>query len=200
MARLNIYLCITLFYLGLAACVGSTVLPTDRPFFPVPLSSEVYAGEGTAYAWHDGSWVEAPSYDYEFMVIKRIYEGHWNVVKQLYRLHPDYSGLAGPRQQTLFFDVRYELADSGYTLAMQGTLGDGKGRTSSDMSNSTVELTPKGSGFLRPFNRIRITQHLDRNTGVIKEIVELLKLKDGTERPFMKFEEHGSIYLPSSSH
>jgi hypothetical protein len=196
MAHSNVYLPLTVLCLVLAACAGSTALPTDKPFFPSPRSSEVYAGEGTAYAWHDGAWVEAPKYDYEFMVIKRIYDGSWNVVKQLYRLHPDYSGLAGPREQTLFFDVRYQTADNGYALKMRGTLGVGNGWTSSDMSDSSVELTPEGSGFLRPFNQVRITQHLDRASGMMKETVELLKIKDGNERPFMKFEEHGTLYLP----
>jgi hypothetical protein len=180
----------------LAACAGSTALPTETPFLPPPESSEVYAGEGAAYAWHDGKWVDRQSYSYEFMAIKRLYSEHWNTVKQLYRLHPDYSGLAGPREQTLFFRVQFRPVDNGYALQIEGTLGKGTGRTNEDMSESLVELTPQGIGFLRPFNLIRITQHLDRASGTMNETVELLKVRASDVLPFMKFEEHGTVYLP----
>jgi hypothetical protein len=114
---------------ALIACSSfrSTLPPTDVPPRPA-LSSRVFVGYAQAFHFRDGNWVRVPEYDYEFLLLERRYADRWEVIKEIHRRHPRYDGRAGPRDQTLYFLVRTSpAANGGLDLAVEGTLGAGKG-------------------------------------------------------------------------
>jgi len=171
---------------------------TDIPP-PEPLWSAVYAGFGKAFRNEKGSWIEIPSYDYQFTVLQRRYQNRWVSVKEIHRLHPDYNGLAGPRDETLYFEVKvFDTENGEHDLAVQSTLGTGLGLADTGFENIAVSIKPEKVGLFTPFNSFRISQHYDFANGVLEETVELLDVKKGKEKPFMKMEEIAVIYLPAS--
>ncbi len=186
-----------LFFLPLLGC-GSTSSPIPLASGPPPEppSSTVLAGHARAWRFAKGAWIEAPAYDYDFLVLERRYEGRWDVVKEIHRGDPRYDGRAGPRDQTVFFTVHTSpAADGGQDLAVQSTLGSGTGHVDAGGDGFVVEMAAAQKGMFVPFDTVRIRQRPTRE-GHLEETVELYSKKDGVERPFLKMEEQGLVYRP----
>ena len=181
----------------LAGCSSTTSpLPlTDTPP-PVPSSSSVFAGHARAFRFVHQAWVAAPEYDYDFLVLERRLDDHWEAIKEIHRRHPMYDGRAGPRDQTLYFFVRMSPApDGGHDLVVEGSLGRGSGHEKSG-GGLVLELASAQKGWFVPFDTIRIRQERPAGEGRVQETVELLSKKKGREVPFMKIEEEGLVYRP----
>lgn len=178
--------------LTLSACASPPPLHlTDS--FPAE-ADRVLAGRGTAYRFADGQWNRIPSYDYEFSVVQRFREDGWESVKDIHRRHPDYDGRAGARDQTLYFRVRHEKTSAGSILLRAiSSLGSGEGHADSGLRHISINFRPEISRFA-PFNTYRITQEIGEDSVV--ETIELFKLKDGREIPFMKVVEEAVVFEP----
>jgi hypothetical protein len=185
-----------------AAAAGCTSLHTPLPLTDappaVPSSTSVFAGHARAFRFTDGAWVAAPEHDYDFLVLERRFADHWDAVKEIHRRHPRYNGRAGPRDQTLYFSVRFSpAAGGGYDLVASSTLGSGSGHQKAGDGGFVVELTAAQKGWFVPFDTIRIRQDRPADSGRLAETVELLSRRKGQETPFMKMEEEGLIYRPA---
>ena len=181
----------------LVACSSlRTPLPlTDMPP-PPALSSSLFVGSAQAFRFAEASWVRVPTYDYEFLVLERRYADRWEVIKEIHHRHPRYDGRAGARDQTLYFLVRTSpAADGGLDLAVEGTLGAGKGHEGTE-GELEIEMASAERGWFVPFDTIRIRQTRGSARGRLEEVVELFSRKDGREIPFMKMQEQGMVYRP----
>jgi len=67
----------------------------------------IWNGYSKAYVYKDEKWQRAETFDYYFDVIQKRYDKTWKSVKSLHRIHPDYNGKAGQRDQTMYFEVQY---------------------------------------------------------------------------------------------
>lgn len=185
--------------LSLAACTSlRTSLPlTDQPPQP-PLSSSVFAGHARATRFVAGSWLPVPEHDYDFLVLERRFADRWEAVKEIHRRHPRYDGSAGPRDQTIYFTVRTSpAAGGGLDLAVEGSLGTGKGHEAPG-GGAVIELAAAARGWFVPFDAVRISQSRGGATGRLAETVELFSRRDGKEIPFMMMAEEGIVYLPAA--
>lgn len=197
MIRRTVLLALTF---ALGACGGGpSRLPLTLTPPPEPASSAVFVGRSVAFRHLRGEWKRVPGYDYEFTVVANRFPGRWDVVKEIHRRHPDYDGLAGPRDQTLHFEITTSPAAGGGTdLAVRSTLGSGTGHEDQD-GRLVFELTSASKGWFVPFDSIRIRQEPPDLEGRIRETVELFSKKNGTEIPFMRMEETGQLYRPAKS-
>jgi hypothetical protein len=159
----------------------------------------IWNGISKAYRYENGQWLRAESYDYQFDVVQKRYTNHWKSVKSLHRIHPDYDGKAGDRDQTMYFEVAYKrLINGEVQAAINSSLGNGTGTTDTEFRKSVLTMyVPNASKFM-PYNKFRITQHYDYEKGALTETVELIKEKDGKETPFMKNEETALIFIKST--
>jgi hypothetical protein len=179
---------------GCAANRGA--LPLSESFFPEPLSTTLFSGRGEAYRFEKGGWQKAPEYNYEFVVLKRNYDGWWETIKEMHRRHPGYNGLAGPRDETLHFTVHYSPEPDGrIRLTIGGAFGPGSGYADADFRHVVAEFKVSHLKWFYPFNTYRLTQVYDYEEGIMRETVELLEIKDGRETPFMKMEEQSEMYF-----
>lgn len=155
----------------------------------------IWNGTSKAYRYDDGKWLRAEQYDYHFNVVQKRYDNQWKSVKTLHRVHPDYDGKAGERDQTMYFEVGYNNPVNGKVEAIiKSSLGNGTGTTDLEFRQSVLTMyVPNASRFM-PYNKFRITQHYQYEKGLLTETVELIKEKDGKETPFMKNEETALIY------
>lgn len=196
-----------LFFSGLFLALSSF------PFFAagqktiIPLSNSVelddtytiiWNGTSKAYRYENGSWLRDELYDYQFNVVQKRYDNQWKSIKTLHRIHPDYDGKAGDRDQCMYFEVSYKsLKEMQVQSEIQSSIGNGTG--TSDPEFRVSELTmyvPNPSRFL-PYNKLRITQNYQYEAGILTETVELILEKDGKEIPFMKNEETALIFIKS---
>jgi len=197
MKELRYLLFITIF--PLAACASlSTPLPLTEVPPPAALSSRVFVGYAWASHFANGNWTQVSEYNYEFLVLERRFNDRWEVIKEIHRRHPRYDGRAGPRDQTLYFVVRTSPAvDGGFDLAVEGTLGAGKGHEAPG-GGLVLELVPAERGWFVPFDTIRIRQSRETTYGRLEEVVELFSRRGGKEIPFMRMREEGIVYQPIS--
>jgi hypothetical protein len=170
----------------------------------VPLTAEakiedtytiIWNGYSHAYRYGNGAWVRDEKYDYVFDVVQKRYDKEWKSVKSLHRLHPSYDGKAGERSQVMYFELGFRLAEDKVVSDISSSLGDGKGFSDREFRNQTLDFEVKDISSFAPYNRIRISQHYNYEEGVLSEIVELYKLADGKEIPFMKNEETAFFYM-----
>lgn len=156
----------------------------------------IWNGISKAYRYTNGQWERAENYDYQFDVVQKRYENHWKSVKSLHRIHPDYDGKAGDRDQTMYFDVVYEqLKNDSVHAILNTSLGKGTGTTDIEFRNSSLTINVADASSFMPYNMFRITQKYDYEKGVLTETVELIKENDGIEVPFMKNEETAFIFV-----
>ena len=186
------------FFASMLALVGCSSLHTSLPLIEAPppagLSSSVFVGYAQAFHFAGEKWNRVPEYDYEFIVLERRYADRWEASKEIRYRHPRYDGRPGPRHQTLYFFVRTSRApDGGLDLAVEGTLGAGKGRELAD-GGLVIELASAVRGWFIPFDSIRIRQTPRTPNGNVEEVVELFSKRDGREIPFMRMQEEGMIY------
>lgn len=184
----------------LAGCSTSkqVTIPLSRSVEFDDAYTIIWNGMSKAYRYDNGQWIRAENYDYQFNVVQKRYDDHWESVKSLHRIHPDYDGKAGDRDQTMFFEVVYKnLIDEKVQAEINSTIGIGTGRTDAEFRESVLTLYVPNQGKFMPYNKFRITQHYNYEEGVLTETVELLKEKDGKEIPFMKNEETALIFVKS---
>lgn len=193
-------------FASLAALVIMTILVTACGSFDsltIPLTATpafedtytiIWNGYSKVYSYKNGSWVRAEAYDYQFDVIQKRYRNQWKSVKSLHRIHPDYDGKAGDRDQTMYFELSYDSTANGIRSTILSSLGQGIGTTDKEFRTTEFTLEITGASFM-PYNRIRINQNYQYETGLLTEVVELFKLEDGVEKPFMKNEEVAYFYI-----
>jgi hypothetical protein len=155
----------------------------------------IWNGYSKAYVYKDGNWLRAETFDYYFDVIQKRYGKEWKSVKSLHRIHPDYNGKAGQRDQTMYFGLAYTKPDGTIRSAINSSLGNGYGTTDTEFRNAQLEFELKDANAFVPYNKIRIKQNYDYENGKLTEVVELLKVKNGKETPFMKNEEEAYFYI-----
>ncbi len=184
----------------LASCSSSkqVIVPLNRSVELDDTYTIIWNGVGKAYRYVNGQWLRAESYDYQFDVVQKRYDNHWKSVKSLHRIHPDYDGKAGDRDQTMYFEVVYKnLIDGKVQATINSSLGNGTGTTDTEFRKSVLTMyVPNASKFM-PYNKFRITQNYNYVEGVLTETVELIKEKDGKEILFMKNEETALIFIKS---
>jgi hypothetical protein len=156
----------------------------------------IWNGYSKAFVHKNGDWLRAETFDYYFDVIQKRYDKEWKSVKSLHRIHPDYNGKAGKRDQTMYFGVNYiNLLNKVVNGKINSSLGIGTLKTDNEFRNSTIEIDLKDANMFMPYNKIRIMQQYDYENGKLTETVLLLKVKNGKETPFMKNEEEAYFYI-----
>jgi hypothetical protein len=187
-----------LFLLILASCSSSkqVIIPLNPNIELDDTYTIIWNGISKAYQYENGQWIRAESFDYQFNVVQKRYENHWESIKSLHRIHPDYNGKAGDRDQTMYFEVNYNnLIEGKVQASIKSSLGNGTGITDTEFRNSELIMyVPNPSKFL-PYNKFRISQQYNYEEGLLTETVELIKEKDGKEIPFMKNEETARIFI-----
>lgn len=189
-----------LLLLVVTGCSSSNqvIVPLSRSVLLDGTYTMIWNGISKAYRYENGQWVRAESYDYQFDVVQKRYDNHWKSVKSLHRIHPDYDGKAGNRDQTMYFEVAYrKLADQTIQASINSSLGNGTGTTDHGFRKSVLTMYVPGAGRFMPYNKFRITQHYKYEEGMLVETVELIKEQDGKEIPFMKNEETALIFIKS---
>jgi hypothetical protein len=184
--------------LSLTSCSSTkkVTIPLDSEISFEDTYTIIWNGYSKAFVWKDEKWQRAETFDYYFDVIQKRYDKKWKSVKSLHRIHPDYNGKAGQRDQTMYFEVRYNSIQDGIVYAdLLSSLGNGSLTTDNEFRNSEMELKLKDANMFMPYNKIRITQHYDYENGKLTETVLLIKEKDGKEIPFMKNEEEAVFYI-----
>jgi hypothetical protein len=184
--------------LSLVSCGSSkkSVIPLSAKVLVEDTYTIIWNGISEAYAFKNGNWQRAEAYDYQFDVIQKRYDNKWKSVKSLHRIHPDYDGKAGERDQTMYFDVSYNAGGNGAVNSqILSSIGDGTGSTDWEYRNAELVMYVKDAGMFMPYNKIRINQKYYYEQGLLTETVELLKEKEGKETPFMKNEEKAYFYL-----
>lgn len=202
----------TLFNFSLAGVIAAITgsCSSSLKFNSVPLSSAlqhedtytiIWNGKSEAYRYVNGAYQRDVSYDYQFNVIQKRYNGVWKSIKTLHRLHPDYDFRAGQRSQTMYFEIAFQTREQMKSIALNSSLGKGKGESDKEFREMVLVLELPSSvpyyGISKyaPYNRIKITQHYNYEKGLLTETVELYKEKNGVITQFMKNEETASFYL-----
>ncbi len=156
----------------------------------------IWNGVSEAYRYTDGQWKRDETYDYVFDVIQKRYPNQWKSTKNLHRLHPEYDGRAGDRDQAMYFELNYAAAANNQLQSIiHASLGEGSGKSDKEFREQQIVLQVKNVSSFSPYNKIRITQHYQYESGMLKETVELLKEKNGQDTPFMKMEEKAYFYV-----
>lgn len=159
----------------------------------------LWYGTSRAYRFVDGVYERDEVYDYLFSV-RQLRQGNtWKSIKTLHRTHPGYDGKAGDRDQTMYFELRYEKMGEHIVAKLKTSLGSGGGSTDKEFRHQVLEFDfNQGTGLAGlfiPYNRIRITQRYKYEEGKLLETVELFKKKGDQEIPFMKNEEVAHMYI-----
>ena len=184
----------------LAACSTSkkTVIPFSSSVQLDDAYTIIWNGISEAYRYEDEKWMRAETYDYQFDVIQKRYDNHWKSVKSLHRMHPDYDGKAGDRDQTMYFEALYkQLKDGKVQSVINSSIGNGTGISDPEFRNSVMTMYVENPSAFMPYNKFKITQHYNYEEGILTETVELIKEKDGKEIPFMKNEEKALFFIRS---
>jgi len=195
-----IYFAMIIISMITASCSSSkqVIVPLNNSVQLDDTYTIIWNGISKAYRYENGEWKRAENYDYQFNVIQKRYDNRWKSFKSLQRIHPEYDGKAGDRNQTMYFEVAYNnLIDGKVQAVINSSLGNGTGTTDTEFRKSVLTMyVPNASKFM-PYNKFRITQNYNYEEGVLTETVELIKEKDGKEIPFMKNEETAFIFIKS---
>ncbi len=178
-----------------AGCSGPTgqVQLSETPF-PEPDMTLIWHGTGEAYRQDNGVWERRPEQDYEFTVVQRRYDGVWESTKEMHRRHPLYDGVAGPRDQSYFFSIRYgKGGDASVPFEVRSSLGDGNGSADKDVRQATMDIKAEVSS-LAPFDTYTIEQRYLYERGELHETVTLLKTDGNERRPWVRVEEKAKLF------
>jgi hypothetical protein len=115
----------------------------------------------------------------------------------MHRIHPDYDGKAGEREQTMFFEIDFSNKEGKVTSKITSSLGSGTGQSDDEFREQIIEFSADNISSFAPYNAYRITQHYKYEDGELLETVELYKLENGVETPFAKIEEKAFIFRPT---
>ncbi|WP_338769744.1 hypothetical protein WAF17_10455 [Bernardetia sp. ABR2-2B] len=159
--------------------------------------SIIWQGSGESYIYLDGKYERNESNDYTFEVVQRRYKNSWKSIKNMHRIHPNYDGKAGEREQTMFFGIDFSANQNKIVSTINSSLGNGKGESDNEFREQTMQFSLDGISSFAPYNTMRITQHYKYEEGILLETVELFKFKDGNEIPFVKIEEKATIFRPT---
>lgn len=198
MKKTAIYLVLVI-SIAFASCTSTSkiVVPVSSQ---LPTTTDNYAitwlGNSEAYVYANGKYQRAETYDYTFSVVQRRYGNSWKSIKDMHRIHPGYDGKAGNRDQTMYFGIDFSQNSDNIVSTVTSSLGKGTGTSDKEFREQTLQLTYEGISSFAPYNTMRITQHYQYEKGLLLETVELFKLKDGKEIPFMKMEERAEIFRP----
>jgi len=200
MKKLSIYLlALTSLLLGQCTSSSKLVVPTSDKLPNIDNNySIVWVGSGESYFYNNGEYVRSESDDYAFEVVQRRYGRKWKSIKNMHRIHPDYDGRAGDREQTMFFAIDFSEDGNDIISKITSSLGSGLGTSDGEFRKQRLQLEVDGISSLAPYNTIRITQEYLYEEGQLLEVVELFKIKNGMEIPFVKIEETAYIFRPTS--
>jgi hypothetical protein len=199
MKKLSIYLAVAIaMFLTSCGTSGKIIIPTSKTLPAIEDNyTIVWVGTGESYIFNEGEYVRNESNDYSFEVVQRRYGNTWKSVKNMHRIHPDYDGKAGEREQTMFFGIKFSNQGSQIVSEINSSLGSGSGVSDNEFREQTIQFSADGVSSFAPFNTYRITQHYKYEEGILLETVELFKLEDGKETPFAKIEEKAYIFRPT---
>ena len=194
-------LIITVLLTGLVSCSSfnktiiplGTTLPTHDDNYSI-----IWSGIGESYTYVDGKYERNESNDYSFEVVQRRYNNSWKSIKNMHRIHPEYDGKAGDREQTMFFAIDFFQEGEEILSKINSSLGNGTGISDKEFREQTIQFSVTDISSFAPYNTMRITQHYKYEEGVLLETVELFKAKDDKEIPFAKIEEKAYIFRPVS--
>jgi hypothetical protein len=152
----------------------------------------VWVGRGECERLENGAWVRRPELDYDFSVEQHRLGDHWESVKSMRRLHPDYDGIAGERTQTMFFRLDFASPDAQQQVnaKLTATIGNGTGVTDREYRKAELNFLAAGVSSMAPFDRYRITQTYDYEAGKLTELVELNK----GEAPWVRNREVAMLF------
>ena len=173
------------------------IIPTSKTLPSIEDNYTIlWVGSGESYTYVDEMYQRSESNDYSFEVVQRRYGNSWESVKNMHRIHPDYDGKAGKREQTMFFEIDFSRKGSDIVSTINSSLGKGNGISDEEFREQVIQFTVDGISSFAPYNTMRITQHYKYEQGELQETVELFKLVDGKETPFAKIEERATIFRP----
>lgn len=187
-----------LFALFLVSCSNQTqriIVPLTKEATIEDTYTIIWNGKSKAFRYVEGEWERDAAYDYVFDVVQKRYKKTWKSVKNLHRLHPDYDGKAGSRSQSMYFEVAYELKQDALVSMITSSLGNGKGTSDRVFRAQELNFELTGLSSFAPYNQMTIVQEYDYEAGILREEVQLFKLKDGKKVPFMKNEETAYFYI-----
>jgi len=157
----------------------------------------LWVGTGESYIYNNGKYLRSPSNDYTFEVTQRRYSKTWKSTKSMHRIHPDYNGKAGPREQNMYFEIDFSKYNNNLVSKIHSSLGEGHGISDFEFRKQTIELPIDNISSMAPYNTLKITQNYLYEEGILEETVELYKLKNGIKTPFVKIEEKAIMFRPS---
>jgi hypothetical protein len=199
MKKVNgVFAVFSLFLVASCASNEQVVVPLNKQVLVDDTFTIIWHGRSEAYRYVDGQWQRAEAYDYQFDVVQKRYAKQWKSVKTLHRLHPDYDGRAGARDQTMYFELSYnQLENKQLEADIRSSLGAGRGATDPAFRQQQLVIDLADASRFMPYNRIKISQQYRYETGQLTETVELVKVENEKEIPFMKNEETASFYTKS---
>ncbi|MGL1933364.1 MAG: hypothetical protein OCD01_00010 [Fibrobacterales bacterium] len=190
--------------IGLALLSGcsnthTSVMPLTNSVNSTAPYTIVWNGTSKAWRYVEGEWQRDVTYDYLFNVVQRRYATVWKSTKHLHRLHSDYDGVAGERDQNMYFEIKYRDSMKNSLISkIKSSLGVGSGISDKGFNEQTIEIELKNISSFAPYSHIRITQQYQYAKGRLIELVELYKREGNVEHPFMKMEEEADIYIKST--
>ena len=200
MKKVSIYLAMAVMAAFFSSCgsSGKIIIPTSRTLPGIDDNyTIVWVGSGESYVYVDGKYQRSESNDYSFEVIQRRYGHTWKSIKNMHRIHPDYNGKAGPREHTMYFEIAFSKQGDKIVSKVRSSLGSGTGTSDNEFREQTMQFSAEGVSSFAPYNTYRITQHYKYEEGRLLETVELFKLEEGKETPFVKIEEKATIFRPT---
>lgn len=199
MKQLFYFAVVALFFLFTCNSSQKMVIPSSRDLPSVDDNySIVWVGKGESFIYQNGEYQRDKTNDYSFEVVQRRYGNSWKSVKNMHRIHPDYNGKAGPREQTMFFAIDFAKEQSQIISKINSSLGNGNGASDSEFREQQMQIAVEGISSMAPYNTIRISQHYQYEKGILLETVELFKLKGEEEIPFVRIEEKAIIFRPTT--
>jgi len=198
MKKTSIYLALAMAtFLSSCGTSNTVIIPTSKTLPTIEDNySIIWAGSGESYLYTDGKYERNESNDYSFEVVQRRYGNSWKSVKNMHRIHPDYDGKAGEREQTMFFGIHFSKEGEKIISKINSSLGSGTGISDNEFREQVIQFSMDDISSFVPYNTMRITQHYKYEEGILLETVELFKLSDGIETPFAKIEERAVIFRP----
>ncbi len=198
MKKISIYLVVAIStFLGSCSTSNKIIVPTNNTLPTIENNySIVWVGSGEAYVFKAGKYVRNESNDYSFEVVQRRYANRWKSIKNMHRIHPDYDGKAGEREQTMFFGIDFSKEDEKIISKINSSLGNGTGVSDNEFREQVIQFSIDDISSFAPYNTMRITQHYKYEEGILLETVELFKLSNDKETPFAKIEERAVIFRP----
>ncbi len=134
---------IALFWLSGCSVSNKVIVPLTSQVVAEDTYTIIWNGTSIAYRYADEKWERAANYDYQFSVMQKRYDNLWKSVKTLHRMHPDYDGKAGQRDQTMYFELNYFSRHDSILCKLATSLGNGKGFTDVEFRNQTLEFKLK---------------------------------------------------------